>query len=261
MAWRPSTPLSGQASGIPSWPSPIRAPLASDRDRRRLRRWQQVLRPGGSGPGPAGDYGGHPVSLIVRSGCYVTHDHGTYETAVPVSVVGRHRPPRARPRAVGRGPLRPGTGPRHRRARQIGTPRSTSAYLCRCTWPGALARKWKLSPTAPSWRSTTSTATSDRARARLGRRSRRPYARGPDRLRALAPLYRLRQVEDRPARGRRLRGPGTYPDLFSLTGRRDLGLGEPKFEALGVAVQAVERFHPPSLFGCERLQFAAKTLA
>ncbi len=35
--------------------------------------------------GPAGDYGGLPVSLIVRSGCYVTHDHGMYATVSPLA--------------------------------------------------------------------------------------------------------------------------------------------------------------------------------
>ncbi len=34
--------------------------------------------------GPAADYGGQPVRLIVRSGCYLTHDHGLYEAVSPL---------------------------------------------------------------------------------------------------------------------------------------------------------------------------------
>jgi D-serine dehydratase len=35
--------------------------------------------------GPGGEYGGHPVRLVVRSGCYVTHDHGMYEAVSPLA--------------------------------------------------------------------------------------------------------------------------------------------------------------------------------
>jgi D-serine dehydratase len=35
--------------------------------------------------GPAADYGGQPVRLIVRSGCYLTHDHGLYEAVSPLA--------------------------------------------------------------------------------------------------------------------------------------------------------------------------------
>ncbi len=34
--------------------------------------------------GPSADYGGLSTSLIVRSGCYLTHDHGIYEAASPL---------------------------------------------------------------------------------------------------------------------------------------------------------------------------------
>jgi D-serine dehydratase len=35
--------------------------------------------------GPGADFGGHPVRLIVRSGCYLTHDHGLYEAVSPLA--------------------------------------------------------------------------------------------------------------------------------------------------------------------------------
>jgi D-serine deaminase-like pyridoxal phosphate-dependent protein len=35
--------------------------------------------------GAAADYGEHPVRLIARSGCYVTHDHGLYEAVSPLA--------------------------------------------------------------------------------------------------------------------------------------------------------------------------------
>ena len=34
--------------------------------------------------GPAANYGGQTVRLIVRSGCYLTHDHGLYEAVSPL---------------------------------------------------------------------------------------------------------------------------------------------------------------------------------
>jgi D-serine dehydratase len=39
--------------------------------------------------GPKAQYGGHDVRLVVRSGCYVVHDHGTYAEASPLA--GPHR--------------------------------------------------------------------------------------------------------------------------------------------------------------------------
>ena len=35
--------------------------------------------------GEKAEYGGHDVRLVVRSGCYVVHDHGTYAKASPLS--------------------------------------------------------------------------------------------------------------------------------------------------------------------------------
>jgi D-serine deaminase-like pyridoxal phosphate-dependent protein len=41
--------------------------------------------------GPTADYGGHPVRLIARPGCYLTHDHGLYAAVSPLeSSAGSH---------------------------------------------------------------------------------------------------------------------------------------------------------------------------
>jgi D-serine dehydratase len=42
--------------------------------------------------GEKANYGGHDVLLVVRSGCYVVHDHGTYANASPLSGHGHHGP-------------------------------------------------------------------------------------------------------------------------------------------------------------------------
>ncbi len=166
--------------------------------------------------GPAGDYGGHPVRLIVRAGCYVTHDHGMYETVSPLASSAAADHLVAALEALGRGPLRPRTGPRHRRPGQTGhlvRPRPTCApprgparaprgggFHRRC--PGGAGRPARLFPIGLERGSQPRAAS--------------PRSGGPDRLRALAPLHRLRQVADRPAGGRRLYGAGADPDLFPL---------------------------------------------
>ncbi|MDA8298052.1 MAG: amino acid deaminase [Actinomycetota bacterium] len=38
--------------------------------------------------GPGADYAGHEVRLVVRSGCYLTHDHGVYATNSPLAGTG-----------------------------------------------------------------------------------------------------------------------------------------------------------------------------
>ena len=35
--------------------------------------------------GPSADYGGHAVRLVARPGCYVSHDHGVYESVSPLA--------------------------------------------------------------------------------------------------------------------------------------------------------------------------------
>ena len=42
--------------------------------------------------GEDAQYGGHDVRLVVRSGCYVVHDHGTYAQASPLNQRGADRP-------------------------------------------------------------------------------------------------------------------------------------------------------------------------
>jgi D-serine dehydratase len=42
--------------------------------------------------GEDAQYGGHDVRLVVRSGCYVVHDHGTYAQASPLNQRGAGRP-------------------------------------------------------------------------------------------------------------------------------------------------------------------------
>jgi D-serine dehydratase len=42
--------------------------------------------------GPTTDYGGHAVRLVVRSGCYLTHDHVAYETSSPLSSTSSSNP-------------------------------------------------------------------------------------------------------------------------------------------------------------------------
>jgi D-serine dehydratase len=42
--------------------------------------------------GEKAQYGGHDVRLVVRSGCYVVHDHGTYAATSPLARLGHHGP-------------------------------------------------------------------------------------------------------------------------------------------------------------------------
>lgn len=42
--------------------------------------------------GKKASYGNHDVRLVVRSGCYVVHDHGTYADASPLAGPGHHGP-------------------------------------------------------------------------------------------------------------------------------------------------------------------------
>lgn len=47
--------------------------------------------------GPGADYGGHRARLVVRAGCYVTHDHGAYEAVSPLPAGGSGGRARLRP--------------------------------------------------------------------------------------------------------------------------------------------------------------------
>ncbi len=47
--------------------------------------------------GRGADYGGHSARLVVRAGCYVTHDHGVYETVSPLAAGGDRSGSRLRP--------------------------------------------------------------------------------------------------------------------------------------------------------------------
>ncbi len=42
--------------------------------------------------GEKAEYGGHDICLVVRSGCYLLHDHGTYEQASPLAGPGHDGP-------------------------------------------------------------------------------------------------------------------------------------------------------------------------
>ena len=64
-------------------------------------------------PGGPGDLAGPPPEIVLRSGCYVTHDHGLYQRMTPAQ--GARRPmPEASAGGVGPGPLSPGSDPGHR---------------------------------------------------------------------------------------------------------------------------------------------------
>ena len=139
---------------------------------------------------------GRPVRGLLRSGCYVTHDHGTYKRFVN-AVEARlgcalRREPAARARGLGARCSR-APSPGSRSSPSAGaTSRSTSS----CRSPIARAPRGAMTPSAvpASWK-----ITAPQRPARLpalGRRRRRAGAAGrrTHRPRHLAPLHHLRQV-------------------------------------------------------------------
>ena len=64
-----------------------------------------------------------PVRVVLRSGAYITHDHGVYERGSPFGMRAARGAPRLEPAIEsGHGPLRPGTRARDRRGRATDLP-------------------------------------------------------------------------------------------------------------------------------------------